>query len=200
MPYWVSSPIATTGTTGGISTWITTSTTATTTPSLYEPTTRSWYSEWTAYDVAPRLSDLYEKAIREHDTQEATRIQARIDANRIAHEETQRAADEEKTRRDLAKTRARELLLQHLTPAQQETYRRNDWFIVEGGRSKTKYKINGSHLTANIDVLDNQNKRTHRLCGHAPAHKIPIADNLLAQKLMLEFAENDFLRIANRHP
>lgn len=103
---------------------------------------------------------------------------------------------------DQAKDRARELLLKHLSPAQRETFEKNKWFIVEGGQSQTKYRINDSrHMVANIDVLaDETNKVKHRLCGHCGLDAVPIGDQLLAQKLMLEYDEDRFLRLANRHP
>jgi hypothetical protein len=96
----------------------------------------------------------------------------------------------------LAKERAMELLLSHLTPQQRETFEANKWFIVEGGLSKKRYRINmKGHLVANIDALDDG----HRLCAHADLHSVPMGDHLLAQKLMLQYDEERFLRIANRH-
>lgn len=100
---------------------------------------------------------------------------------------------------DAAK-RAHELLLSHLTPKQRETFERNRWFIVEGGKSKKKYRIrDAGHLVANIDVLDNDGMRVRGLCGHCAGHDIPLYDSLLAQKLMLESSEDEFLKIANQH-
>lgn len=205
----IAATTATTATTSVTGPWITTSSTAAT------PATPTWYErvwpEWSVYDApwneeyinsAPRLTDqqLYEKAVAEHDQQEATRIRLRIVERAARALEIEERNRKDREDRDAAKERAKELLLSTLTPIQQETYRRNDWFIVEGGKSGTKYKIHGAHLTANIDVLDRHGGKTHRLCGHAPAmHQIPIADNLLAQKLMLECDEDAFLRIANRH-
>ena len=103
---------------------------------------------------------------------------------------------------DEAKERARNLLLGHLSPAQRETYEENRWFIVEGGRSQTKYRINySSHMVANIDVMSDELDRVkHHLCGHCGLDDVPIGDQLLAQKLMLEYDEDRFLRLANRHP
>jgi len=97
------------------------------------------------------------------------------------------------------KERAINLLLEHLTPEQRETFRNNDWFVVDGGKSKTKYRIHSrGSLMANIDVIKDD-KTLHRLCAHCDVHAIPLGDQLLAQKLMLEFDEDEFLRIANRH-
>lgn len=99
-----------------------------------------------------------------------------------------------------AKDRAQALLLEHLTPAQRETFDRNKWFVVEGGKTGRQYRIRDlGHLVANIDVLNAEGKKDYRLCGHAAERAVPMGDQLLAQKLMLENAEEDFLRLANRH-
>ncbi len=99
---------------------------------------------------------------------------------------------------DDVQQRARELLLQHLTPGQRESFLTNKFFVVEGGRSKRRYRIEDlGHLVANIRVIE---ERGGRLCGHIRAPGIPMGDHLLAQKLMLEGSEEEFLRLANRHP
>ena len=98
-----------------------------------------------------------------------------------------------------AQSRALDLLIKHLTPEQRETFQKNKWFIVEGGKTGRRYRIRDKGtVVANIDVLEG-NCIAHRLCGHCAAHEIPLADNLLAQKLMIEADEEAFLRIANRH-
>ena len=120
---------------------------------------------------------------------------------------TQRAIDEqrriereaEQTRLRAAEARANELLCEHLTPAQKKTYTDNGWFVIEGGKTKTKYRINSGHLVGNVDVLDNQNRKTHRLCAHVRQGSVPFGDQLLAQKIMLEHDEDAFIRVANRH-
>lgn len=98
-----------------------------------------------------------------------------------------------------ARERAMELLLTSLSPAQRETFQKNRWFVVEGSKSGKKYRIHANdNVAANIEVLDGE-RVSHRLCGHCDINKIPLGDQLLAQKLTLEFAEDDFLRIANKH-
>jgi hypothetical protein len=100
-------------------------------------------------------------------------------------------------RRDPHDDRARDLLLAHLSPEQRRTFIDNGWFIVEGGRSKTKYRIrNDRGLVANIDVLDGS---PVRLCAHCRHGAVTFHDHLLAQKVHLELNEDDFLRTANRH-
>lgn len=109
-------------------------------------------------------------------------------------------AAEQRRIAEAASQRAEQLLLSHLTPEQRRTFEQNKWFVVEGGKSKRKYRIrNSGSLVANIDVLDGD-KVAHRLCGHVNSRaSVPLADHLLAQKVMLELAEDDFLRLANRH-
>ena len=98
-----------------------------------------------------------------------------------------------------ASKRAHELLLSHLTPKQRESFERNRFFVIEGGKSKKKYRIRDTgHLVANIDVLDNDGMRVRGLCGHCAGHDIPLYDSLLAQKLMLETSEEEFLKDRQR--
>lgn len=121
--------------------------------------------------------------------------------------EIQHAAELKKHNEDAA-ARALALLEEHLTPAQRKTMKENQWFIVEGGKTKKKYRINGKGtLVANIDVLvpglveDNKEaKASHRICCHSPLNAAPYGDQLLAQKLMLELDEDTFIRLANVHP
>lgn len=98
-----------------------------------------------------------------------------------------------------ARTRAMELLVSHLTPAQREAFQKNKWFVVEGSRSKRRYRIHANdNVAANIEVLDGE-RTTLRLCGHCDIAAVPLGDHILAQKIMLEVDEDAFLRIANRH-
>ena len=111
----------------------------------------------------------------------------------------QRVGDMTAARRENAAALAERLLLEHLTEEQRQTYRRNGWFVVQGGKSKRQYRIRKTpSMIANVDVLE-RDQVVHRLCGHCRVDQVPLADNLLAQKVMLEIAEDDFLRIANRH-
>lgn len=115
-------------------------------------------------------------------------------------EQRRKQAKELASHADAAKDRARNLLLDNLTTEQRETFEKNGWFVVEGGKSKKRYRIGGKdgHVAANIEVLSGD-EVSHRLCGHCHVAKAPLGDQLLAQKLMLEHAEDDFIQIANRH-
>jgi hypothetical protein len=91
--------------------------------------------------------------------------------------------------------RSRELLLSHLTPEQRKTFEKNQWFVVEGGKTKVKYRINTNTYAGNIHVLVGS-KVSHRLCVHCEG--VPLHDHHLAQKLWLEHDEERILKIANR--
>lgn len=153
---------------------------------------------------------LYALAVAAHDEQEATRLQRQIEQLELANierrrmvEERAQLAREEHARHDAARSRAQELLIEHLTPAQRESFKALGWFVVQGGKSGTKYRITSRGVAGNIEVLakggGDHDRATHRLCCHATDGGIPNADQWLAQKIMLELAEDDFLRKANRH-
>ena len=125
-----------------------------------------------------------------------------IEAQRIAQAEAAKKVEEKRAAQAAAHRRAMELLLAHLTEKQRETYEKSKWFVVEGGKSGKRYRIRDTGSPAgNIDELaDNDNEKVvYRLCAHAPySFEVPMGDQLLAQKLMLEWAEEDMLKIANR--
>jgi hypothetical protein len=126
-----------------------------------------------------------------HDREE---LAAAAEAQRQAILERQRI---EREARASAVERAKELLLAHLTSEQRHTFEQNKWFIVEGGKTKRKYKIHANGgLNANIEVVG----ENHRLCAHCDHHIMPYNDHVLMQKVMLELDEDSFLRVANRHP
>lgn len=159
-------------------------------------------------DELRRDRELYQRAIDEHSEQEATRLQRLIERHemdvaeqQLRLEEARQRAREDQLQRDAAKLRARELLFEHMTSQQRETFDANGWFVVEGGKSKTRYRIRADEsLVGNVDVLQlNGNGISHRLCAHVRHGTVPFGDQLLAQKVMLELAEDDFLRVANRH-
>lgn len=157
-------------------------------------------------DELRREQAAYRRAVAEHDQQEQARLLREIERLELSAAEQQRAVEaqrarhqEEQRQRRVAKERARELLLEHLTPSQRETFDANGWFIVEGGKSKTKYRIRAREdMVANVDVMKGE-QTSHRLCAHVRVGTVPLGDQLLAQKVMIELAEDDFLRTANRH-
>jgi hypothetical protein len=94
-----------------------------------------------------------------------------------------------------AALRARELLFAHLTPAQHAELERRHGFTVRGSSGRC-YRI-GFGTVANIEVLDEAGGVEYRLC--ACPKQVPVWGVMLAQKLMLESREAEFLRVAVRH-
>jgi hypothetical protein len=119
----------------------------------------------------------------------------RLEQERVRrlHEETCR---QQREQYQLAVSRSRELLLSHLTVAQRETFSRNNWFIVQGGKTGTRYRIRTNSYTGNIEVLKGD-RVDHSLCGHL-CGSMPLHDHHVAQKMSLECEEEYFLSIANR--
>jgi hypothetical protein len=96
----------------------------------------------------------------------------------------------------LAHERALALLVRALSPAQRAEFERSNTFTVRGG-SGQRYRITFG-TTANVEVLDPTGAVTRRLCA-APTG-VPVPAAMLAQKLMLEASEAEFLAIAARGP
>lgn len=144
-----------------------------------------------------RANELYDRRVREEmfrQQQAATARQAFERGQATRQTEVEEFVQKQKSARE----RARELLLSKLSAEQREAFTKNGWFVVEGGKSKRKYRIRSNHYQGNIDVLDVANKVIYRLCVHC-ALDIPLEDHLLAQKIMLELAEDDIIKLANRH-
>jgi hypothetical protein len=124
-------------------------------------------------------------------------IAAQRERERVARE---RWEAEEKARiagQEIAKMKARQLLLEHLTPKQKEQYEKLAYFDLEiGGRI---YRIRRG-WSGNVQRIKKDEKGVDKMlesfCIH-PSEWVPEEDNLLAQKLLLETSEEDFRKIAN---
>lgn len=91
---------------------------------------------------------------------------------------------------------ARELLLACLNPAQRAEFERTRAFTVRGQSGRT-YRITYGTM-ANIEVFTPGGAFAYRLC--AAPRELPTPSVMLAQKLMLESCEAEFIEIAVRHP
>lgn len=97
-----------------------------------------------------------------------------------------------------AAARARDLLLSYLSDDQRRTFEEHGWFIVLGGRSGRRYRISGRSYAGNVALLHHDNDNVEAsFCGHCDA-SIPLGDQLLAQKVMLEIDEPAYIALANR--
>jgi len=124
--------------------------------------------------------------------EEAARDEARLAAYQAEVEAKNKAAIE-------ADARAEKLLIEHLTQAQRECLRANGHFFVEvSGR---RYRIDRAGKSGNVRLVDEAGKIKKKYCIHDrwidADSVLPVSDNLLAQKLLLETDEAAFLRIAN---
>lgn len=109
--------------------------------------------------------------------------------------EARRLESERKDQERLeAKNRAEELLKLCLTEEQREHLEEMSSFVIESELGK-KYCIRKGRVQ-NVFELDDNDKHIAQLCAH-PISNVPDFDTMLAQKLMLETNEAEFLRIAN---
>ena len=95
--------------------------------------------------------------------------------------------------------KAKELLLSHCSESQVEEYNNRMSITVIGGETGTTYRLRKASQI-NVDVMDGD-KRLYKLCTVAdPEHNsgLPIEDQLLAQKTLIELNESEFLRIAKK--
>lgn len=92
-----------------------------------------------------------------------------------------------------AEARAKALLLRLLAPDQRETFERDGSFEVLGRSTGARYRIRSARQI-NIDDLTNGRK----LCYVTP--EVPLCDQLVAQKLLIEGDEKEFLRVAKAWP
>lgn len=94
----------------------------------------------------------------------------------------------------IAHDRAVKLLYLHLDPEQQRQYANTRSFRVRSQHGHLYRITYGSYY--NVFRLNSHNQIIARLCA-MPAGGLPIPDNMLFQKLMLESEEDKFWRLAN---
>lgn len=120
--------------------------------------------------------------------------------------EAERARRREEQARILAKQakasdRAEKLLRECLSPRQAAELQRQGHFHVEviglNGAIR-RYRIERGR-SGNVKQVDEQGRVLKRLCLH-PIESVPDADTMLAQKLLLETDEEQFLQTANHWP
>lgn len=93
----------------------------------------------------------------------------------------------------VASQKALELLLSHCDEQQRADYEANKWFIVHG--RKNRYRIRKANQI-NVDVLDKRGNVKYKLCTVPDSSGLPIEDQLLAQKTLIELNEKQFLDVA----
>lgn len=184
-------PEITTGTVNPWRAWVTEAATGETGTPINSPVWKTW----------SEVSHKHCESIEERKRREwNTRQRDLITRNRIRAESL---------RSKFADKRAEALLLEHLNSEQTDEYREGHCFTVHTANGARAYRI-ACHFTHNITVtvcdeqpesMPNYCSRLQRgmsLCGHVYSReRVPNCDNMLAQKLMLEACEDEFLAMAN---
>lgn len=143
------------------------------------------WKQWTAVYPPPERIEVPAQTEEQRAEFEANRN--RIEAERVA-EQTEAAKEKKEADR-----KAVELLRSQLNKEQMANYDLDGSFVVVAGRKK--YRLKG----AGVDELD---KNGHKIATHCihPSYKdnIPMADTILAKKLLLDADPKEFCKIANR--
>lgn len=105
---------------------------------------------------------------------------------------------EQERKQKEANKKADNLLKSLLTPEQIKELDEHSCFIVPSPSGDKFYRIKRGRA-GNIEELNQKREAVATLCIH-PRESVPNADTMLAQKLMIETNEDEFLRIANRTP
>jgi hypothetical protein len=110
--------------------------------------------------------------------------------------ETVPLGEDRQSARVAAQVRARELLRAHLNDDQRSEYDRKRSFVVvtPNGRSYRIKSASSYNVHGEADGID----YCVQLRSDAACRGIPVEDQMLAQKLLLEVDEPRFLRLANR--
>ncbi len=99
-------------------------------------------------------------------------------------------------KKSMAEEKALKLLTKNLSKIQLERFLKDKCIPIDS-QLGNKYLIRKGRFV-NIEVLDEDGKVKHKICAH-PRERFPDYDTMLAQKLFLESAEEEFLKIANIH-
>jgi len=139
-----------------------------------------------AESVIARVESLADRVLRQH-------------RERIARRERLRDRQRAQRFRSAADRRAEDLLRSMLSEEQRRELDEHNHFHVRVPDPRQLgcqrvYRIERG-FQGNVKLIEN-GRATRRYCIHADA-RLPHADQMLAQKLMLESDEADFLRIAN---
>ena len=154
--------------------------TATVTMTSTETVWYEWNSSGEVRRIAPQPRELSEEERAAQEVRQA---------------ENRRIAAEQAEKRKQAKERSMKLLRDALDKKQRNRFDNHGHFFVRGVSGEL-YRIDQGRV-ANVKVMDGD-KVKHRLCAHV-REQVPDHDNMLAQKVMLENFEDEFLRMANVH-
>lgn len=89
-----------------------------------------------------------------------------------------------------ADDRAKQLLLDHLSEEQKKTFEKEGWFECVGNKTGKTYRV---HNYRNVNTV--QGKTKYCL---VQKNTVPLPDQLLTEKMLIENDEEKFLKVANR--
>lgn len=115
---------------------------------------------------------------------------------RLEFEKRQKAQRETEERRAAAQKKAEELLLENLDAEQRKEFATNKRFTVHVRGKEDKHYLIEYGYAGNVKLL-REGKAVAKFCIH-PVVQCPNEDVMLAQKLLLETNEEQFLKIANK--
>ena len=118
---------------------------------------------------------------------EAARVQAAAEVERQKKAQAERVA---------AQKRAEKLLLSNLSRQQKRDWLNAQFFMVRAKSGRTFKVTNRPHV--NVIEIDGAGNSIVAWCA-GPEGGVPVQDQFLAQKLMLECNEDAFFQVANRH-
>ena len=183
--------------------WVMNTGSCTTTSSCTSPTSNSVWTIWvddgpTSHIVSQGTAEIYYARQNAYVAPKQTPEQQAAAQQAAAQAEAERVRinKEEEERKAVAAKRAMELLRENLSKKQRDALDKNGWFLVEGGKSKKTYRIQGDRCAGNITELEGE-QAVARYCVHA-SYEIPLGDQLLAQAISLRYDEEYLLKIANK--
>lgn len=121
-------------------------------------------------------------------------IEAERERIRVLREVNERLLNEQREKEAIAVKRAEDLLHSYLDEANSERYRK-ERYIEVWSQSGRRFRIRAGRAH-NIHELSLEGTAIREFCIHV-RDNVPNPDNVLAQKLMIEHREADFLQIAN---
>lgn len=108
--------------------------------------------------------------------------------------ETDRMIEKEIAEREAAQQRALEFLHDNLNDEQRRQFKQNDYFTIRSQFGHI-YRIN-KYSQMNVEWISEHGQKQATLCV-VPSKPVPLGDQLLMQKIMLETNERGFLKVAN---
>jgi hypothetical protein len=97
-----------------------------------------------------------------------------------------------------AKTRAYEFFMAHLNDEQKTSVKKCGYFVTYNKTSGRAWRIRTNSTAYNVDALDKHGRVVNTFCALPSGERLPDGDVWLAQKILLETDEVEFLLRANR--